>query len=58
MVELFFPVIDTMDLQQQQTDFRDIFTERTSGAPSPPDHKRAWSRSSVKEERHENQKHF
>lgn len=35
MVELFFPVIDTMDLQQQQTDLRDIFTERTSGAPSP-----------------------
>lgn len=55
----FSPVIDTMDLQQQQTDLRDIFTERTSGAPSPPpDHKRAWSRSSVKEQRHENQKHF
>lgn len=34
MVELFFP-IDTMDLQQQQTDLQDIFTERTSGALFP-----------------------
>lgn len=34
MVELLFP-IDTMDLQQQQTDLQDIFTERTSGAPFP-----------------------
>ena len=34
MVELF-PPIDTMDLQQQQTDLQDIFTERTSGAPFP-----------------------
>lgn len=34
MVELFFP-IDTMDLQQQQTDLQDIFTEGTSGAPFP-----------------------
>lgn len=32
----FFPLIDTMDLQQQQTDLRDIFTERTVWGAFPP----------------------
>ena len=62
MVELFFSLIDAMDLQQQQqqqhTDLQDIFTERTVWGAFPPGHECSWSRSSVKEERHENQKHF
>lgn len=56
MVELF--PIDTMDVQLQQTDLVDILKERGRPRRFFPGHECVWSRSSVKEERHENQKHF